>query len=138
MTVSEYEKLAETLEGLAAKATPGPWAPIESNYDDGTFYCAAPRMSLYFHSIEDKYDRCDYGNAALIVTLVNAVPTITAALRECAKRRPEPDEERVARAIYEASIAGEERHHDAWDDIPVPYRGQLFAEARAAIRAMEE
>lgn len=53
-------------------------------------------------------------------------------------RRPEPDEERVARAIYEASIAGEERHHDAWDDIPEPYRGQLLVEARAAIRAMEE
>lgn len=119
MTVSETDALL--CEALATL--------IEAHDCIAGWGCYASKYFQEKHDLE--------GDLASVRATIDKIRTAL----EPAKRRPEPDEERVervARAIYEASITGEERHHDAWDDIPEPYRGQLLVEARAAIRAMEE
>ena len=117
----DYEKLAETLEELAAKATPGPWYTLDPPWLPGgaeTSLLAGspdPHVATHIADFEfpmldrDEGDRVSQNpdaDAALIVALVNAVPAITAALRECAKRRTEQDEERVRVRVLEEALKG--------------------------------
>jgi hypothetical protein len=75
--VSASDVIARLRE-LRAKATAGPWKPIDASDGKGNFYCHRPRMSVQFHDIEDQYDRLDFANAAAIVAAMNSLEPLLA------------------------------------------------------------
>jgi hypothetical protein len=75
--MSASEAIARLRE-LRAKATAGPWKPIDASDGKGNFYCHRPRMSVQFHDIEDQYDRLDFANAAAIVAAMNSLEPLLA------------------------------------------------------------
>lgn len=79
MTLRE---LADWIEALAAKSTPGEWEPDNNDDRDCAQVILSSRFAFEIGDIfaGERPGECE-ANAALIVALVNAVPEITAALR---------------------------------------------------------
>jgi hypothetical protein len=88
--MTDLNKLADELEGLADCATPGPWANGFDDLDcvwsrepsnDGNVVCLPPESMM-----ELSVERWP-ANADLIIALRNNLPTILSALRDAGKMR---------------------------------------------------
>lgn len=131
--MTEAERLAERLEELLAKATPGPWRVEHSTI---SWWLVSPKdMSRQmvsgvlpqdtWHMTRDQRADCEaMSNATLIVEAVNGLPTLLAriaALEEALRI--------FMRGAYPVSIEINQRGHD-WCE---PYLDEALDIARKAL-----
>lgn len=115
------ETLAEQLEALAAKATPGLWLKQPNDEVDMFVPIIADNLGglvggamLWPTEIEnDDFTRAE-ANAALIVALRNNLPAIITALKEADHPSAEDYRNRAERAEQEAT---ELRESDPWEQV---------------------
>jgi hypothetical protein len=103
--MTDMNKLADELEGLAERATPGEWAWTD---DNGVAFPRQWRLCpgvLFADGTSGTPggDSIDCANAALIVALRNRLPAILSALRDAGKMR-----EALGR-ISQATVYDDER-----------------------------
>ena len=92
---AEIRVLCGELEEAISKATPGPWQYDPSEGD--TVWDADEQRPSIIALARDPYGHCE-DDAALIVAAVNALPTLTAAVRAVLDLCDEADE-KVRRAV---------------------------------------
>lgn len=136
--MTDFGKIAEELEGLAAKATCGEWRPQLASDSLNLTKVYNDEGSTITGSIRAH-------DAALISLCKNNLPAILSALRRASIQGDEGTVERVARGIYEFSPARLQGGLMlTWADLqkdealngPNPHMVKARNQARAAIAAM--
>lgn len=141
MTAQDLTALADKLDELAMKATPGPWLPPEvippmgreagwvllRFNGEGYAWTDMPKQ-LTFNSeprSRDEYLQ-DVADAELLIALRNALPQITTALREAARMRE---------ALEKIQTVADNERMDATDTHYAVMMAGIQATARAALES---
>lgn len=130
--------LINSLEALAGKVTPGDWeATVRSGYHEvlaprpGTNWYGRLDRQAVFYGDTELFDDENAANAALIVTLRNALPAIIAALKVAELVR---DEDWLAEALARLlPRMGQADHLPDDAVIPVDMTMAEIRQARAAL-----